>query len=505
MANFKTNIIKPFKKQGGTFCTFASAMEDIGLNINEKSNKVRLSHYAILNIPDCDYTNQNPNKNVLNLLSSPDAFHKNSNNSSTGEIDEIDGSENFYVRRNIAQSFMSYALNMEAVIRNNNSKYSYDFTRNLTIAERVFWKWLKESGAINWQRVDGTSYYKEMDENDSYKKVVQSFGNIDAVAQRSSDYGMYNEVYVNIPTSFGGIENIYFKQVDDDNYSFGREYKTNDINNLEKHSKDVSNALLSCVPFFDYRTSMEETNITHKIDGEEGYWFGKITTTQGENAGYYITDAKVVDLDEELYNTIEVNDGSINYTINRSKLDCMTLELNLNNLNANTYDELNINTDINNYPFNTILIYYSIYDNNDNLLSTNLYGVYFIDSVVQIGEANNNDNFINFGIPRLTKKKSTIEGFGTSYSFRFNIRTSSLFEGENDIIYDNASSENSIVNDFNDVVADLNTTLNLLNKYTKYTFILQERYNTLNKKYEDLNKNINSLTQIVNELKNKKG
>ena len=177
----------------------------------------------------------------------------------------------------------------------------------------------------------------------------------------------------------------------------------------------------------------------------------------------------------------------------------------LNNLNANTYDELNINTDINNYPFNTILIYYSIYDNNDNLLSTNLYGVYFIDSVVQIGEANNNDNFINFGIPRLTKKKSTIEGFGTSYSFRFNIRTSSLFEGENDIIYDNASSENSIVNDFNDVVADLNTTLNLLNKYTKYTFILQERYNTLNKKYEDLNKNINSLTQIVNELKNKKG
>ena len=501
MANFKTNVIKPFKAQGGTFCTFASALEDIGLNINEKSNKVRLSHYAILDIPNCDYTNQNPNKNVLNLLTPPDAFNKGiefaPNNSST--------SENSYVRTNIAQSFMSYALNMEAVVRNNNSIHSYDFTRNLTVSERVFWKWLKESGAINWQKAnDKEGYYIEVINND-YNKVVKSFGLIDAVAQRSSDYGMYNEIYVNIPTSFGGIDNIYFKQVEDDNYSFDKKYETNSVDYLEQHNSESSSTnqtTLHNKPYFDYSTKILNNN-THTINNVSGYWFGDITTTTSREFGCYITDKKITN-DENLFDTIEINTEDASYVITRSKLDCMSLELDLNKLEANTYDELNIGTDdnpsVNSYTFNTILVYYSIYDSNDNILATNLYGVYFIDSPIQNDDTTSNLNFINFEIPRLTKKKSTTEGFGTSYSFRFNIRTSSLFDGEDDIIYDNASSENSLVNDFNDVVANLNRTINLLNKNTKHTFIIQEKYNELNQKYENIYNNLIKLTERVNEL-----
>lgn len=501
MANFKTNVIKPFKAQGGTFCTFASALEDIGLNINEKSNKVRLSHYAILDIPNCDYTNQNPNKNVLNLLTPPDAF----NNGLIDTPNATNDSENSYARTNIAQSFMSYALNMEAVIRNNNTTHSYDFTRNLTISERVFWKWLKECGAINWKRVENSNYFIEMPNDENYKRVVKSFGSIDAVAQRSSDYGMYNEIYVNIPTSFGGIDNIYFKQQEDDNYSFDKKYETNNVDLLENHSIEnnyTNSSSLNNKPYFDYSTKISNNN-SHYINDKNGYWFNNITTTEGKDVGYYITDKKI-EGEEKLFDTIKVENNDISYVINRSKLDCMTLELDLNKLGATSYDELNIGTDtinsINNYTFNSILVFYSIYDNNDNILATNLYGVYFIDTPIQNEDTPSNLNFINFEIPRLTKKKSTTEGFGTSYSFRFNIRTSSLFDGEDDIIYDNASSENSLVNDFNDVVANLNRTINLLNKNTKHTFIIQEKYNELNQKYENIYNNLIKLTERVNEL-----
>ena len=48
--NLRTPIIKP-RTQGGTFYTFGSAMEDIGLNLNSSSNKVELSHYVLLDIP----------------------------------------------------------------------------------------------------------------------------------------------------------------------------------------------------------------------------------------------------------------------------------------------------------------------------------------------------------------------------------------------------------------------------------------------------------------------
>jgi hypothetical protein len=46
----RTPIIMP-RKQGGTFYTFGSAMEDIGLNINESHNRDEISNYVLLNIP----------------------------------------------------------------------------------------------------------------------------------------------------------------------------------------------------------------------------------------------------------------------------------------------------------------------------------------------------------------------------------------------------------------------------------------------------------------------
>lgn len=526
MTNIKTPIIRPFRTQGGTFCSFNSAIEDIGLNINENSNKIRLSHYVVMDIPNCDYTDKTE-LNKFNLLTPYDSFYKTINDEHISAANSVNS--------NIAQSFMSYALNMEAVIRNQKNKNSkYDFSSHLSISERVFWKWLKETGAIRWQKASTYKNGKELDkkndtyfieEQDSsiYRRVVKGFGAIDAVAQRSSDYGMYNEIYVNIPSSFGKMKDVFFKQVEDNNYKSGTIYTANVNNffNLEGYEDKGTTfeSGLENIGYFDYSDiDKKDSNFAYFTNDTSGaFWFGAKPVSSEEFNAYYITDKNVKGDKVSLNDTIKIKDVSTNdilFQIKRSKLDCVTLELEPNNIaqildvDNITYDELNINdNNESNYYFNTILVYYSIYDDNDNILATNLYGVYFIDSPLSNNEYIYNSNFTNFEIPRLRKVKSSIDGFGTSYSFKLNIRTASLYDTNTDV-YDDSSSENSIVNDFNDVVANLNKSIELLSIHTKNSEILQNKYaemyelfNRLNNKLLVLEQNYNNITNYEEKIK----
>ena len=340
MANIKTPIIKPFRTKGGTFCSFNSAIEDIGLNINENSNKVRLSHYVVLDIPNCDYSDKSE-VNKFNLLTPYDAFYKT--------INDEDNAVKNSVNANIAQSFMSYALNMESVVRNQNNIYSsYDFTTHLSISERVFWKWLKETGAIRWERAstykDGvenaeeknTTYFVEEKDSSIYKRVIKGFGSIDAVSQRSGDYGMYNEIYVNIPSSFGQVKNVFFKRVEDNNYKSGTTYTANVNNffNLEGYEDKSTNfdSGLKNVGYFDYSDIKKNNNFIYYTNGiKNNLWFTKPISSNEFNA-YYITD-KHIDNKSSLNDLIEIKHKSSEdspeetlFQIKRSKLDCLTME-----------------------------------------------------------------------------------------------------------------------------------------------------------------------------------
>ncbi len=45
-------LIKPVRLQGGTFYTFSSASEDLGLSFNTATKKFRFSKFALLDLPD---------------------------------------------------------------------------------------------------------------------------------------------------------------------------------------------------------------------------------------------------------------------------------------------------------------------------------------------------------------------------------------------------------------------------------------------------------------------
>ena len=188
--NLRTPIIKP-RTQGGTFFTFGSALEDIGLNINEKTNRVELTHYAILDIPP---------------FSVNGIDDKSFNLNTKGEYENNVGDMLF------TEAFQNYVLNFETIVRNDPN---YNFALSSTISEKVFWKWLFKNKTMNdfdEIKINNTTYYREVN------PIVKGFGRISASSQRTDDYGIYNETFVQIPSSYGQMECL-FKCTPDENYN----------------------------------------------------------------------------------------------------------------------------------------------------------------------------------------------------------------------------------------------------------------------------------------------
>ena len=120
-----TPFVKRMRTQGGTFYSFVSALEDIGLNINERNNIVKMSHYALLNLPSIDEAN-NLEQNKFNLFNIPGAYKYLGSDTKGGNVI-------------VAESFQNYALNLEVNLLARNE---YNPALQTTVSERVFWKWV---------------------------------------------------------------------------------------------------------------------------------------------------------------------------------------------------------------------------------------------------------------------------------------------------------------------------------------------------------------------------
>lgn len=427
----RTPLIKP-RKQGGTFYTFASALEDIGLNINELGNKVTLSHYALLDIPPFD-------------ASTVGAVGDYSNNDHEGN----------WV---FAEGFQNYVLNMETAVRNHPL---YDFSNSITISERIFWKWLIKNHLMTVvpdvsNGID-TGYYVE---DDPASSIVKCFGYINSGAQRSDDYSMYNETFVQVPSSFGQMK-ILFKVTEDDNY-----YATN---NFSGHNGD----------WLEYLTEddVDEDNYIKKT-------------------GIYADAA--FDDDHE-------------YTVD-SSTDLLTIVFSLDALRSYyetyydadetlTYDDLAIDSSkyggyaTDSFDFNAALIYYSVYDSTGkNILATNAYGLLIFDT------ADNRTTNNGFDFEPFRKKKATPTSSGTSYSFRLNIKTSSIYGGDI-AVTDNSTPAYSMSTDFNDTIKNLNTAIGILRTNANHLAVIDTNYRTIRQLAVDVLEKEEELEKAVNDLK----
>ncbi|MFW6377180.1 MAG: hypothetical protein ACOCZ5_00905 [bacterium] len=513
-----TPFIKRLRTNGGTIYTFSSSQEDIGLNINERNNIVKISHFALLDLPEINEPND-ISTNKMNLFAIPGAFD---HEKESGTIK--DG------RSLIAESFQNYALNLESLLLNRE-----DYNPNLrrTVSERVFWKWLKETGAIRWTHDADDNWVEEsFIDTSTYKPIVKYIGPVSAGNIKTDNFGTYNETYLLIPTSHGQT-NAYFYQYDDDNYKHGLVLGdlSENILGREDYTKPHPD-ILDYVAYYDFVDSSSYVGSyntyfkTYDADPyEPGWWYSQyedLTLNFSDNA--YIIDSSE-------YLVMGGETGSINYNCKlkyddgggdvieflRSNIDALSLQLDLDELkdiyddDTLTYDKIATEYSINDdFEFNAALIYYSVYNSTgETRLSTNLLGIYFLDAPVGNSQDIGEDGI---KIPSLEKIQSTATGFGTSYQMRLNIKSGNIIDDTQAVFVDKSTSDQVYPDDFTEVFNNLNESVKILMQNQETINYISDQYADMTEKMDLISNNVENIqtdveesqTQIVSELINAK-
>lgn len=435
MSKNKTPLLRPLRESGATLYVFPSASEDIGLNINNGTNGVALSHYALLNL-------------------------KKSNFGFTKSVD-------------IIKSLQNYAMNFETVLINDPK---YNFQEPYTVSENVFWHWLFEKGwksspenasvPLFNQIATGKNIYREKNYSSKSKdRIVQCFGSIDSGNSLSTEFGMFNETYVTIPTSYGNGP-VFFRVVDDnENYSSTKSYHGT-ASNLEGRSSTDVGYLGDVTPQFD----------------ASDYYKDPLPIEIVKDVPTIQAALRLLGKDDTIsvtsYDDVNIDQNGILKTVEKDS----------------PYDM----SEGCEYCFNAILLYYSLYDTSDvykQAVATNLFGIVFLD-----GGTSEDSNYL---LTPMTKKKSysgqTNKNayFGNSFSFRVNIKTLSVYDNTDARIDDNTTTTSAYAVDFNDVISNLNRAIDVMNTNVQSTMAIQDKYMTIMSYYTEIR---NKLSDIENDL-----
>ena len=517
----RTPIIMP-RKQGGTFYTFGSAMEDIGLNINESHNRVEISHYVLLNIPN--FANDlDTNNTFLNLSSEVDYSSSEYTVDSSTQGDFI-----------FADQFQNYCLNFETVLRNQEN---YNYASNKTVSERAFWKWLFGRMKNDDDRfITYGNYIYEKKE----KAIAKAFGAISAGSQRTDDSGLYNETFVQIPSSYGQMR-VLFKKVIDENY-IETSYKGTNINrwieNIDKSEIEYENKITFYMDSNYFSYPSDETIITDTSTGSKFKVIGtEISNSQitaewidepvdiAKNGYLSINgkDRKYNKYDQKYFikstgiSPVSKSDSedqsNVTYNVNENiDYDKFEVEFDINKLrtcynnSSLTYDDIGIGNTKNDeiekenygdFEFNAILIYYSIYDaNKTKRLATNAYGLYILDGAIKSSEING-----MFYFPPIRKSKSGPNKNGSSYSFRINVKPSTAYSGDI-TVNDNSTAGYSMSEDFNDVLRNLTAAVTTMKENAKTLYSMSKDSKDIKQLVSTTMEKIDGIESDISNIKN---
>ena len=140
-------------KNGTTLYVFPSVQEDANFQSQNENYQMRLSHFVLVNFPR-QILGNSTSKGILDFgkAGNPDAtFDENSTSiRPTAFKDQL------------VESLSNYVANQETVIRNskiNASTYYYDTFEPATTTEKIFWKWAKSVGIIDFETADPVQEY----------------------------------------------------------------------------------------------------------------------------------------------------------------------------------------------------------------------------------------------------------------------------------------------------------------------------------------------------------
>jgi hypothetical protein len=506
-------FIRPIRLQGGTFYTFTSASEDLGFSFNSDDKKFRFSNYALLNIPDI--RRATAGENFIQFDAIPGAFSS-------------DGSKS--LNTYLGESFQNYALNLETTII---SAENYEPAEQRTVSERVFFKWLKEIGAIRFREANKNElsdplygvHYVEETNSDVYTKVVQYIGEIDVVNNVKNKENAYTEVYIHIPTSHGAQPCILFGTEEDSNYYVNAEFinkQSDPLNNVliyGRKQSDIHPGGLDFEAHFDSELDFFSAEGPPSQSNGNFFYFNSGTSTYNQ-AGvdpdffwWYPTPKANTYFLERNYFTdprndkFKIDNGTKSVEFVRSRLDGIILEFNENayqdiatNGNINSFGELAESNLSQNFDFNAVLVYYEIYNPNNPVDSVkNLFGVLFLDNVDPITGGGGR-------IPRLEKvKPNSLAGdIGNAYSLKINLKF--------DVTAEDAAVE-ATINDYNtfslelyvDALTELKESTRIFQQSSALLANLEREVRELqglvydSNTSDEINQRLNSLESLISE------
>lgn len=364
-------------------------------------------------------------------------------------------------------------MNFETVVMNQKS---YNYQEPYTVSEHIFWHWLTSKGLEipSTQIIDNVYRERNYKSGNVSDRLVQCFGSIDAGNSLSTEFGMFNETYVSIPTSYGNGP-VFFRKVNDNpNYQPGVSYAASKMNVLEGRDGTVS-GYVDTKPVYD------------------------------EHGSYIDYDAYEIIKD---FPTIQkalrsmTKNQDIKNTININSFDDLNVDADnvLHKLDNGSYDMVNVSCE---YNFNAILLYYSVYDLDDvnkEPVATNLFGIVFLDG----GSTQTSDYLM---LPLKKNKSYTGNGhnnayFGNSYSFRVNIKTLSVYDNTDAVIQDNTTTTSNYSQDFNDVIYNLNRAIDVMNTNVQTTSRIQNDYMKILDYYSDSKEKMDDMKREISLMVN---
>lgn len=469
--NKKTPLLQQLRENSGTVYVFPSASEDIGLNINNDVYGVALTHFALLDIPAIP----------LEKL----CFGKDSNLYNLNlDIDDINGNQL------LAMSLQNYVMNFETLLLNQDN---YNYQNLDTVSERVFWHWMKAIGAFNTEEAltvstDKDTYWYHLD-NDF--RVVKCFGSIDSGNKVHSEFGMFNETYINIPSSYGSGP-VFFKQQFDENYYSGSFTPENPAYLEGRSDNDyISYSNNHDKPYFD-NDSNQYVIVAPDNTNKVSLFEGLVIEKDFDNLADIINTVTKSEKKYPILSYDEINVDPHGRLFDKLNVENFDIEI-------NGYLSQMVKTEFN---YNAILLYYSVYDQNDvvsRVHATNLFGIVFLDSAHIInGTDTNGEQQLQLSIPTLHKRKSTPDKFGTGYSFRINIKTLSVYDDTDGIIQDNTTTTSVFSEDMNSVIQALNNAIGIMNTNVYTTSKIQQQYTNILHIYDQQQLDINDISTLLN-------
>lgn len=440
-----TPILKRLNKKSTTFYTFGSASNDLSKCLGNTSTKEFVfSHFVCLNLPDI--------KNSKRQGSASEPEPGQLDNMFNVNPDGKNKSSSYLVSRYL----QDYVLNFEEHLLANTVLSPNDNEPDKTPAERVFWHWLMETGAIKFtqattQVVSGRTRYMENISAEDYKRVVQYIGDIDVTNNVDLNNEAYTEIYIHIPAESGNTPTVLFDSISNSWYEDGKTYSNTGSDQ-------------------DFIYGQTSGNDDGQYDSNVVDTFAMYDDTPSYKTGVVGQDCFCIDFDAESYNEI------------------------MTNASINTIHDFNNSTLSSTFEFNTVLLYYDVVDISSGKKTSNLYGVLFLSDVVTSDQPNIPDYFQRF------PKYKPVEGAynGNSYGFKINLRID---------LEPNKQGIHSLINEYNtfsmalfsDAIAKMQNCADTFIKLKDTTTKLDEKVSKLETMMANV-ANYNKMKERINEL-----